>query len=64
MKNGSACYTFRAQNGFGGMGVASAVFSGKEFIVSDSENFRDRWNEECVGKAGEDITEIVSRAVK
>jgi hypothetical protein len=46
MENGSVCYTFRGQNGFGGMGVESAVMTPKGNITEDTGIY----NKYCAGK--------------
>ena len=58
MDNGSVCYEYRAQNGFGGMNIGSAVLSSKSAAIKtdEMEGFHKQWNKECSGKTGEDIT--------
>jgi hypothetical protein len=55
MDDGAACYTYRAQNGFGGMNIGHAVLSPAGTILSeDAAGFTRLWNKECRGKTGEE----------
>ena len=58
--DGSICYTFRSQNGFGGMERENAVLYGADIIkISEMEGFRKKWNKYCAGKNGEDIKDYL-----
>lgn len=50
---GAICYTYRAQNGFGGMNREQAVLrkSGK-FVSSKDSGFTNAWNADCAGQDG------------
>ena len=49
MPNGALCYSYRAQNGFGGMDLDhAAVFNGTLSTKS--------WDAKCAGRTGKDIT--------
>jgi hypothetical protein len=57
MSDGSVCYDFRAQNGFGGMNVDHAVVTPSgQFKSSESSGFTALWKKECAGKTGVDKT--------
>jgi hypothetical protein len=57
MNDGSVCYEYRAQNGFGGMNVGQAVLSPKgSFRTDEMGGFRTLWNKYCANKIGEDKT--------
>jgi hypothetical protein len=55
---GAACYTYHAQNGFGGLNVEQAVI-GKGFKTSGQPGFEDAWNRECAGKTLTMVTDEV-----
>jgi hypothetical protein len=55
---GAACYKYRAQNGFGGMNVAEAVW-GNTFKTSDQDGFSEAWNRDCGGKTWTIVTDHV-----
>lgn len=55
--NGAICYTYRAQNGFGGMNLESAV------LAPGTQHFNQNasaWNASCAHKAGYDKTSEVN----
>ena len=60
MGDGSVCYTYRAQNGFGGMNVDQAVLGPSSFKTSDQAGFVTAWNKYCGGHTGEDATDYVN----
>ena len=62
---GSVCYTYRAQNGFGGMNVGQAVLakSGK-FKTSEMDGFSSLWNKECAEKKGTQEVDSVNHILK
>ena len=55
-ENGTACYLWRAQNGFGGMNVEHAVLLPTADNLSQSVAL---WNSRCAKKEGTDITALV-----
>jgi hypothetical protein len=64
MSNGAVCYTYRAQNGFGGMNVGYAVLASNDrFKSSDSPGHETLWNKECGNKSGTDDAETVNVAL-
>jgi hypothetical protein len=51
------CYEYRAQNGFGGLNVESAVMYGPLILRTEkSRGFVEAWNTYCAGKSGRDLT--------
>ena len=63
MDNGAVCYTYRAQNGFGGVNVGSAVLSRTgQFRTNETSGFRTLWNKECANKTGKDKTRAIGYA--
>jgi len=63
LDDGTSCYEYRAQNGFGGMDVGRAVVTPKGRIsISDSDGFASTWNKSCANKSGEDNTWTVGYA--
>ena len=57
MPSGAVCYSYRSQNGFGGMNQEQAVLSSKDRLtMSESDGFETAWNRECAHKTGEDKT--------
>lgn len=65
-QNGTACYEYRAQNGFGGMNFERAVLSkkGDDVLTKGMEGFSSLWNQECTKDRGEDIVDYVSLLAK
>ena len=64
MEDGAVCYEYRAQNGFGGMNVGSAVLSPRGTIkTNEMEGYRTLWNLECANKSGYDKTWEVNYAI-
>ena len=60
MADGTACYTYRAQNGFGGVNVGHAVLTPRQqFKTNEMTGFRTLWNRRCANKKGEDKTRAV-----
>src|SRR5690606_15924854 len=61
MDDGSVCYEYRAQNGFGGMNVGSAVLSadGKVFKLNSDDGFAKVWNKLCANKYGHDANKSI-----
>lgn len=57
------CYSYRAQNGFGGMNVQSSILIAKtgKMLTGDDAGFAKAWNRSC-GKTskGHDITKRVA----
>jgi hypothetical protein len=65
LDSGTFCFTYRGQNGFGGMNVEHAVMNEKSstFEAEGQPDFETAWRHHCAGKPGEDVTdEIQSRA--
>lgn len=62
MDTGTLCFSYRAQNGFGGMNRERAVLSAddQQFTNSSMDGFSRSWNARCAGKQGEDITRLVN----
>lgn len=56
--DGAVCVTYRAQNGFGGMNLASAVLpaNGKGAKDQSEPGFQRLWNQECAEKPARDVT--------
>lgn len=65
MQDGTVCYEYRAQNGFGGMSVENATFdpSTLKIMVTGSKGFVPTWNKKCAGKTGQDFTPDVSASI-
>lgn len=64
MENGSVCFTYRAQNGFGGMNLGNAVVTARgDFRSDESSGFTRLWNKECANKVGYDKTRVVNTAL-
>jgi hypothetical protein len=57
-ENGTACYLWRAQNGFGGMNQEHAVLLPSADHLSQSVA---TWNSRCAKKHGTDITALVEQ---
>jgi RNA polymerase subunit RPABC4/transcription elongation factor Spt4 len=58
--DGTACYTYRAQNGFGGMNVGHAVLTPtQQFKTDEMKGFHALWNRGCANKRGRDKTRVV-----
>ena len=64
MEDGAVCYQYRARNGFGGMNVAQAVFTGDRFIDESQPAFNKSWKTECAGKIGKDVASEINYALK
>jgi hypothetical protein len=61
MADGAVCYTYRAQNGFGGLNVGNAVLAPNgKFKSSDSPGYATLWNKECGNKTGTDDADLVN----
>ncbi len=64
MGNGTVCYEYRAQNGFGGMHLGHAVLTEKGTIrTNEMEGGTKLWNRECANKSGYDKTWEVNYAI-
>lgn len=50
MNDGSVCYEYRSQNGFGGMAVGNAVATPDGKLHTDDRS----WNRRCANKSGKD----------
>jgi hypothetical protein len=65
MDGGAVCYTYRAQNGFGGMNLGSAVLSSAgSFKTNEMPGFSVLWNRECANKTGQDETWMIKHNMK
>jgi len=64
--SGAICFTYRAQNGFGGMNIGYAVLSadGKTIKIQeqDGDAFVKLWNKECT-KQGYDYTDEIKQLI-
>jgi hypothetical protein len=64
MNDGAVCYTYRAQNGFGGLNVGDAVLAPNgKFKSNDSPGYVTLWNKECANKTGTDDADTVNVAL-
>lgn len=66
MADGAACYTYRANNGFGALRRHTAVLTlAGSMLTSDAHGdaFAAAWKKACTGRTGEDIAAYVNRAV-
>lgn len=59
--SGAVCYEYRANNGFGGVNIGSAVLSGdgKSFKTHEMNGFEKLWNIECENKTGYDAATAI-----
>jgi hypothetical protein len=64
MPDGSVCYQYRAQNGFGGMGSGSALVYKNHLVVEESTGFKEIYDAECTGQEGIDRTAEINWALK
>lgn len=55
---GTICYTYRARNGFGGMGVGRAIYPvGSPTVIADeTQGFAELWREHCEDKPSQDVS--------
>jgi hypothetical protein len=65
MQDNSICFSYRAQNGFGGTNVGSAVVSPdrEKFRTSEQEGFLSLLNRDCKNGVGVDETLNVDSAI-
>lgn len=57
MEDGAVCYSYRSQNGFGGMNDGQAVLAPRgKFKSDESAGFVTLWNKECANKTATDKT--------
>ncbi len=61
MGNGTVCYRYRAENGFGGMNREYAVLTPKGRLTT---NDSDQWNRLCAHKSGDNQTDNVNGFVR
>jgi hypothetical protein len=61
MDDGAACYSYRANNGFGGVNVGSAVLPPKvdTILTDEMPGFEDLWNRHCAKKTGRDASAAI-----
>lgn len=59
MADGTACYEYRAQNGFGGPSVENAVLFKGRIATENEDGFTKIWNQRCAHKQGSDQTDQV-----
>lgn len=66
MSDGSACYQYRGQNGFGGMNVGYATYpsNGDDVLSLEQVTGRKLWNSYCAKKNGLDKTWEVNWALE
>jgi len=58
--DGTACYTYGAQNGFGGMNVGFAALTATlQFKTDEMSGFHGLWDKRCANKTGVDKTRVV-----
>jgi hypothetical protein len=63
-ENGSVCYEYHAQNGFGGMNAGYAVLTDKGTIkTNEMDGGTKLWNRQCANKIGFDKTWVVDYAI-
>lgn len=59
-KTGAVCYEYRAQNGFGGMNVETAVLTAEGEIKTKSmDGFAKLWNKNCAGQTGYEYAKYI-----
>ncbi|MGA3054393.1 MAG: hypothetical protein ABSD63_09310 [Candidatus Korobacteraceae bacterium] len=58
LSNGTACYMWRAQNGFGGVNQEHAVLLPNAANLSQSSSV---WNSRCANKSGTDMTALIQQ---
>jgi Na+-translocating ferredoxin:NAD+ oxidoreductase RnfG subunit len=65
-ENNAVCYQYRARNGFGGMNIEQAVFSGKndKIKTSSEDGFASAWNRECGNRSGYEKADLINTAMK
>lgn len=56
MSNGTGCYEFRAENGFGVLRSGQAVLYNGKVTVSHQRGFWKLWNAHCANRTGIDVT--------
>ena len=57
---GAVCYTYRAQNGFGGINVESAVLTSTgDFKTESMDGFHNLWNKNCAKQRGIDYARYI-----
>lgn len=64
--NGTACYEYRAKNGFGAVFPSSAVRTPKgTFLMQerDGNSFVALWNKECTAVGGDEIADVVNKVL-
>lgn len=62
--NGTACYEYRAKNGFGAILPGSAVLSSKGKLLTqekDGNSFVAVWNKDCTPAGGDEIANLVKK---
>jgi hypothetical protein len=59
MKDGTVCYAYRAQNGFGGLNREFAVLSPNPKTKYLSQSAAS-WNSHCANKEGDDYTALIN----
>jgi hypothetical protein len=65
-KTGSVCFTYRAQNGFGGMTIEQSAYDARHggMITPEDSAFREDWDKACTGKASTDITDAAQATLE
>lgn len=64
MSDGSVCYAYRAQNGFGGMNVGHAVVFQERLVDESAADFSETWSRECTGKTGTERASQINLGLK
>lgn len=59
MDDNSACYLYRARNGFNALRQSTAVFTGTQVLIPGSKGYNAAWNRHCEGRHGEDVTAYI-----
>jgi hypothetical protein len=62
--SGTACYEYRAKNGFGAIFPGSAVLTSKGKMLTQEVNgnaFVNAWNKECTPADGQEISDLIKR---
>ena len=65
MPSGAICYQYRAQNGFGGLNVESAVLEPSSILKTEhSSGFVHDWNKYCAKQTGQDLADTINYLLK
>lgn len=58
------CFVYRAENGFGGLNVETAVLIYDDLITQDRSEFEHSWGQYCTAYDARDITKQTQIALK